>query len=245
MPEPRDEFYVGYLPLPAGHLRFVRIAVPALLWLMVIAAAVIALLQRSPGDAVWDQGKPIERAGILYEKPYPYIVDGSSAIFLVEQGKRGTQERARGLDGKHVRITGWKLERDGREIMELVPEVSGLVAKDPQPSLGDPSTPSIRTFGPTTLRGEIIDYKCYLGAMKPGDGKSHKSCAILCMTGGIPAMLVTHDSGGPRYTLLSDPSGGLIGQDIIELAGEPVEVAGIMDEIGPVRVLKVQSVSRR
>lgn len=242
MAEPRDEFYVGYLPLPAGYLRFIRIAVPSLLWLMVLAAALVALMQRSPGNAVWEDGQPIERTGTLYEKPYPYIVDGGAAVFLVEQGKRGTQDRARGLDGQRVRVTGWRLQRDGREILELVPEASALQPDSGSP-LADPRP--TKTLGPTTLRGEIVDYKCYLGAMKPGDGKGHKACAILCMTGGIPAMLVTHETAGPLYTLLADANGDPIDEAIIAMAAEPVEVSGELVEVGPLRVLKVQSASRR
>jgi len=241
MHEPRDEFYVGYLPMPAGFLRFIRIAVPSLLWVMVLAAAAVALSQRSPGNAVWEDGQPVERIGTLFERPYPHIVDGPSVVFLVEQGKRGTQERAKGLDGAHVRVKGWKLERDGRQILELVPEADALRA--------DPGTPASqvqsRSLGMATLRGEIIDYKCYLGAMKPGDGKAHKACAILCMSGGIPAMLVTREAGEAVYTLLADPAGGPVAQNIIELAGEPVEVSGELVEVGPVRVLKVQRAARR
>ena len=44
-----------------------------------------------------------------------------------------------------------------------------------------------------TLKGEIIDPKCYLGAMKPGGGKTHKACAMRCIAGGIPRRQTGHD----------------------------------------------------
>ncbi len=241
MPDRTDEFYVGYLPIPPGHLRFIRIAVPTLLWLMVLAASAVALFQRAPGDSHWDQGKPIERTGVLHEKPYPCLLSDNSAVFLVEQGKRGAQARARGLDGKRVRVRGWKLDRDGREILELIPEANAI---EPVPDTTI-VTPRRRVIGQATLRGEIVDYKCYLGAMKPGDGKAHKACAILCMTGGIPAMLVSHEPGGPRYTVLVDAQGEPVGKDTIEFAGEPVEVSGQLVEQGPLRLLQLTSIRRR
>ena len=242
MGERHEEFYVGYLPLPSGYIRFVRIAVPSLLWMMVAAAVAIGVLQRSPGEGVWDQGKPVERTGMLYEKPYPHVVNGTSVVFLVEQGKRGSQDRCRGLDGRRVRASGWVVHRDGREILELVPEDSALKPVD---NGGIEAAPTVKDLGSATLRGEIVDYKCYLGAMKPGDGKAHKACAILCMTGGIPAMLVTHEHDGPRHTLLADVSGGPVSEEVIALAAEPVEVSGTLVEVGPVRMLKVREVRRR
>ena len=46
-----------------------------------------------------------------------------------------------------------------------------------------------RAIGEVTLVGEVVDPKCWLGDMKPGDGKAHAACARLCMEGGIPPML--------------------------------------------------------
>jgi hypothetical protein len=242
MPDDRDEFYVGYLPLSTGYLRFIRIAVPSLLWIMVAAAAAIALLQRSPGTALWDQGQPIERTGILRERPYPHIITPDKAIFLVEQGKHGAQERSGGKDGLTVRVKGWGLERDGRDIIELVPESDAIVAV-PAGSTVVSASPEPPTH--TVIRGEIVDYKCYLGAMKPGDGKAHKACAILCMSGGIPAVLVSQTEAGPTYTVLADASGTAVGPDIIELAGEPVEVEGTLVRAGSLSILQVTRVGRR
>ncbi len=239
-----DEFYVGYLPMPAGHLRFIRIAVPAMLWIMVACAAAIAYFQRSPGDAVWDQGNTVNRTGILHELPYPHLMFPAAEtmpVFLVEQGKKGTTARCKGLDGKLVRVTGWRLERDGREILELAPEAKAIGV------LGGevPTVPEDRDLGPVELSGEVVDYKCFLGAMKPGDGKTHKACAALCITGGIPPALVTIDANGRReYLILAYGDGGPMRKWISELAGEPVRISGHLHERGSLRVLWVDSVVR-
>ncbi len=244
MAETRDEFYVGYLPMPAGHLRFVRIAIPLTPWILVACGAVIAYFQRSPGDAVWDQGKTIQRTGVLRERPYPHLVfesETTTPVFLVEQGKRGSAPRCKGLDGTLVRVTGWKLDRDGREIVELAPEPTAI-----ERTPGEvPALSADRDLGSVYIDGEVVDYKCYLGAMKPGDGKTHKACAALCLTGGIPPMLVTLDAnGGRQYVLLAHESGGPMPAWISELAGEPVRVSGHLHEQGNLRILYVESVAR-
>ena len=211
---------------------------------IVFLAAAVSLLQRAPGNARWDQGQPIERTGILRERPYPHIITADNAIFLVEQGKRGAQDRSNGMDGTSVRVKGWKLERDGRDIIELVPESDAIVAAPADPRK-PPAAADARPGGHAIMRGEIVDYKCYLGAMKPGDGKTHKACAILCLSGGIPAVLVSHTAAGPTYTVLADASGGAVGPDIIELAGEPVEAEGNLVRTGPISVLQVSRIGRQ
>jgi nitrite reductase/ring-hydroxylating ferredoxin subunit len=51
--------------------------------------------------------------------------------------------------------------------------------------------------------GPLGDPKCFARAMKPGDGKTHKGCAVLCLRGGIPAVFVAAD----RVYLLVDEAG--------------------------------------
>src|ERR1043165_874111 len=165
MPEPKlaqpDEFYVGYLPIPAGHLRLLRIAIPALLWFLVVSAVIMAALERSPGKAAWDQGKTIERVGVIHEHPYPYLAPTTgdrTPVFLVEQGKRGTQSRVRGREGQLVRATGWRLDRDGREILELIPEQTAIEIVAGLVPLEEPT----RDAGPVPLPGDIVDYNGFL-----------------------------------------------------------------------------------
>jgi hypothetical protein len=181
---------------------------------------------------------------VLWERPYPHLIldpGETTPVFLVEQGKHGSAARCRGLEGSRVRVTGWRLDRDGREVIELVPE-PGAVERLPD----TPAAPyQDRERGPVSLWGEIVDYKCFLGAMKPGDGKAHKACAALCIDGGIPPVLVMLDVAGNRhYTLLASADGGPMGVWASEFAGEPVRVVGRMHEVGSLEVLWVDSVSR-
>ena len=90
------------------------------------------------------------------------------------------------------------------------------------------ATNVIRVRG-QTLVGEIVDTKCYLGAMKPGRGKPHRDCASLCIRGGIPAALLVRTEGGERHLVhLLNPQGQPLGRELLEWVGEPVEVWGTL-----------------
>ncbi len=243
-----DEFYVGYLPLARGQRRWLLMVLPLAVGALLMGVVVIAAAQRIPGRGVWDTGKPVVREGVLRASPYPMVVmDDPEALprFLVEVGKRGAQRRAGVLDGRRVRVTGWPLRRDGREILELVPDGTALVAVSDGPGATGWTLTGER-LGAARLSGEIVDYKCYLGAMKPGDGKAHKACAMLCIGNGIPPMLVTTGAdGSPRYLLLVDGARGAVGARVVELAGEPVEVWGEVERVGRLEVMVVEGVERR
>lgn len=96
---------------------------------------------------------------------------------------------------------------------------------DPAP---DATTNVIRVHGHTLL-GEIVDTKCYLGAMKPGRGKPHRDCASLCIRGGIPAALLVRTASGERHLVhLLNLRGRPLGRELLEWVGEPVEVWGTL-----------------
>jgi hypothetical protein len=95
-------------------------------------------------------------------------------------------------------------------------------------------------MGRATLRGEIVDTKCYLGAMKPGAGRPHKECATLCISGGVPpCLLFCDEQGNARTALLLDPSGGPLSPDAFPFIADPVEVVGDLEEQGGLLRLRV------
>jgi len=230
-PRAAEEFYVGYRAMPPGLRRWVRRLAPTLLAGVALSALTIARLQSDPGAGVWETGAEIVVEGVLRAAPYPMIegAAGGETWLLVETLKRGAQERAASLDGQRVRARGWRVERDGRKILELAPRADALVGEG---AAGAPAG-AARAMGAVTLRGEIMDAKCYLGAMKPGEGKTHKACATLCIRGGIPPALVVRGAGGAaEYFLLTDERGGPAPREILPLVGEPVVVRGEASEGG-------------
>ncbi len=242
-PSDEPEFYVGYLPMPRGAARFVRIAVPGALWIMAIAAAVLSRSQPDAGSGSWDDANLRTFTGVVVASPYPMLMaddrgDGKpGAMLLVEMGKFGGGQRAAPLDGTRATIAGYLLERDGRRMIELAPGTDAF----PLPSGPAANTAlPVRRLGEATLRGEIVDSKCFLGAMRPGEGKTHKECAALCIAGGIPPMLITRDErGDATYYLLTNADGGAIGSEVLPLVADPVEVQGQIEEFGGLLRLRV------
>ncbi|MBI4718532.1 MAG: hypothetical protein HY763_12055 [Planctomycetes bacterium] len=246
--ERRDEFYVGYLPVPPGHLFYLRLLMPLLLWLAVGVAAVVSGSHSDPGAGVWDTGRPQVLEGLLDVAPYPLLRVPSAKLgepfttyLLVETGKFGAGRRAAPHDGRLVRVSGWLIQRDGRRMIELEPG-DGAIEPLESASASDLDRlrrPAAEPRGRVRLRGEIVDSKCYLGVMKPGEGKTHKECATLCISAGIPPMLVTRDASGTRsYFLLVRPDGDAQDARILPLVADPVEVSGTLDRVGDLNILR-------
>ena len=91
-----------------------------------------------------------------------------------------------------------------------------------------------------TLEGEIIDPKCYFGVMKPGFGKIHRSCAVRCISGGIPPVFATSDENNiSEYYLITDEKGKAINKDILAFIGKPSKIKGVVEKIDDWYLLKV------
>jgi hypothetical protein len=90
-----------------------------------------------------------------------------------------------------------------------------------------------------TLRGEIVDSKCFLGVMNPGERTVHRDCARLCLRGGIPPMLLVRGAQGEEaLVLLVSESGAPIGEQLADIAGQPVKVRGLLARDGETLVLR-------
>lgn len=230
--------YVGYLPTPAPHRRLLRVLVPALMVMAVLGAALVGAAQRDPGPAVWHADATTFQ-GTLVLVPYPVLLpdrEGDPPVYLVAENKLG----AAGLEplsGVRVGVRGRVLQRDSAFMLEL-PE-----GTRPTPVPGPTRTLPESTPAPVTLRGEIVDSKCCLGAMKPGEGKTHRACATLCIRGGVPPILVSAgDDGRPVYTLLTTADGGPANDLVLPHIAEPVRVRGRLTSPGGVRVLAVDAI---
>ncbi len=235
-----ERIYVGYLPMPRGTRKPLLLIVGGLMWAILFASLAIALSQRDPGSAVW--GTNLESfEGTLFESPYPVLVtDRGETLMIVRMGKFGGRgEGVGGLDGRRVRAHGRLLTRDGRRLIELADasELDSSVVED----LGPGAAPSERTaLSGEILGGEIVDYKCFLGAMKPGDGKAHQACATLCITGGIPPVLVSkNDDGSNHYQLILGANGEPIHEQLTGFIGIPVEVRGNAERWGDLEVIRL------
>ena len=104
------------------------------------------------------------------------------------------------------------------------------------------SSPTDRTsHGYAEFTGEIVDTKCYLGVMNPGEGKVHRSCAARCISGGVtPALAV-----GGRLLILVGADDHALSSEILPFAGERVAVAGEWIEAGGIEVLRASPAAFR
>jgi hypothetical protein len=241
-----DPFFIGWLKMPAAYRRFLVPVVAVLLLGVAGVAFAVAFLQRDPGKGIWDTDRVQTFNGIVYSRPYAWLrVPGANpgapprAYLLVEEGKFGALPRVESIlrgqtDGRAVRVKGTLLHRDGRSMIELTEGEEGLRPLNDdearQLSVTAPLLPQL-IAEQTTLDGQIIDPKCYLGAMKPGGGKTHKSCAMLCVSGGIPPMLVTRDSDKHEtFYLLTTADGGPANELVLPFVGDAVTISGRLEK---------------
>jgi hypothetical protein len=155
-----------------------------------------------------------------------------SRYLLVAPGKHGADSLVAGFEGKHVRLQGQLICREGGTMVEVTPGSIALV------DTASPSQEPTRDLGEVTVTGEIVDSKCYLGVMNPGNGKVHRDCAARCLSGGIPPVLVTTD--GRDQFLLVDSEGHTLGHEALrEFIAEPITVRGRLLQQGDSRLLMI------
>lgn len=241
------DFFVGYLPMPRTLRRFTLIATAALLALVLGAGFVLARSTTGGGRAHFAGGASQGVIGVLTARPTailwtldPTVAGGVRGTLLVRQGKFGLDAPAAALDGQVVRIDGSNIERDGRRMVELahLPTAAAADLSD-----ADRARIAARThaeLGELTLQGEIVDSKCFLGRMRPGDRRTHRACAQLCIAGGIPAILVARNAQGQELQyVLAARKGGPIRDAVLPFVGEPVRVTGSAVAEGDVMILRV------
>ena len=241
-----DEFYVGYLPLPEGLKRFLFVLVPVLIVVVLGLSFTITSQQSDPGPGTWDLSQTVTYTGTYQATPYPMLTvaddttDEPRQILLISMGKLGGKDLGLPVDGGAFSVAGYPIERgEGTLLLTVETPSTDIQAQNPVESKVE-----TQALGAQTLAGQIIDPKCYFGAMKPGEGKVHKACATLCIKGGIPPMFMTTNPAGERsYDLLLDEDGsGITGEHLEALLpyiADPVQIAGQVGRVGSMLVFKI------
>jgi len=240
-----SEFYVGYLPkAPAGIARRVKTLIAIVLVLGAIAAIAFARVQKTFAPSAFEYGKERTFEGIIETRPFPALVTtGSGATdtqtkryLLVATGKHGADSQVQPYTGRTVRLRGTLIYRDDQSMIELVKDSVAVTADTRQ--VPAPMT----NLGTFTLNGEIVDSKCYLGVMNPGNGKLHRDCAVRCLSGGIPPIFATNDFRGiPAILLLTDRAGKpLPKQAFLNRVAQPVRAYGKVLQTGDTLLLQIE-----
>lgn len=242
-----DALYVGYLPAPRGVARFARRSAECLAAVAVVVALATAAAQRPQGRGEFHAGEASRTTVTAYLSPIPLCLwedNHGVARWLLVVGERkfGAPEAfervALGAPTEAVGIVIAAPDGSSPGCFEFATEQPGEAGASSRIEGAKPAAATERALGRRTLRGQIIDPKCHFGAMKPGEGKVHRACAVRCLSGGIPAVLMVRErdeaaaasTGAPGervafYTLL-DTRGELANHAVLDHVAENVEITG-------------------
>ena len=218
-------FFVGWMGLPRGLRLFMALVLATLAIVDVGLAAGLYVAQPPRQTGLWDPSGEQEVKGALVTEPYPMIrvpaTDKAPAalVLLADEWKFGLPLGPDFHDGDLVRVTGYAIRRGDVTVLQVDNKLERLGRATPAPAL--------QQDGERTLSGEIVDSKCWTGAMNPGEGKTHKGCGSLCLLGGIPALFIaTGADGVTRWYVLADNEGHSLGEGIRARIGERLTLTG-------------------
>ena len=233
----QDDFFIGWsADTPRRDRRFMLGAGLALIPGAGALAAVLAPDPTPLGEGFWDQGEVRTLRGWLDAEPYPALrtldLDGEArTVFLATSGK-SVPSLEPSLVGRAVSVIGTLIVRGRNAMMALASMEPATQEHGGERSVID--------HGPAMLVGEILDAKCWFGAMRPGSGPTHKACAALCARGGLPLAfcqigLCGDDGVAP---LLLDDTGRAFGREILPYLADPVALIGRMIEVDAVMQIR-------
>jgi hypothetical protein len=230
-----NEFYIGWQArAPAVFVKHIRKAVLVVFALALLIGFLLSSSQKKFSTASFEFGKLTEIKGVYYNQPVPLLKvfdknNLSITLPLVGYGKHGAgtalmqleKDKKVSLNGKEITLRGTLLYSDGKILLQI--------DKNGNPILHIGTASSVqqqqKDLGIQTIRGEIIDPKCYFGVMKPGEGKAHRDCAIRCILGGIPPVLHVQNAKGENdYYLVVGENGEPMNEAVQHFVAEPVNL---------------------
>jgi hypothetical protein len=242
-----DEFYIGYESgMPRSVARGVRIAV-AFAIVAVLALAVIATAsQRALAVSSFDFGHRQSWTGRLVRVPAPALLvpaaHGYQWFWLVGRGKHGAEPAIATTPDGWATVAGALISRDRWRMIEVA---SARASAPPDNAPSDP--PAAEDDGvELTVHGEIVDSKCFLGVMNPGERVVHRDCAIRCLSGGVPPMLSYATEDGSRdLAVLVDARGRLLHDALHHTVGQQMTVRGRLFTLNGQPVFRLASLAGR
>ena len=233
----QDEFYIGWQEKAPQKIaqkgrRFV--------WVILVLSVLLAFgwvsSQRGFADSKFELGKLSEIEGVLTMKPAPMLKLNYKgqihSVVLIGFGKYAAEaslkaieeQLGESLEGKAIRLRGTLIYHNGKTLLELTEGVDAYIGASQQ---SVPASNPVRNLGQQSLMGEILDPKCALGVMKPGFGKPHRSCAVRCLSGGIPAVMrIKNSEGEENYCLIVGQGGEPINEDLLPYVADQVRICG-------------------
>lgn len=232
-----DNFYIGWQDkIPAKTKSTNRRFIFLVFGIMFITTVVYVMSQKGFPASSYEFGNITEHEGYIFLEPTPVLVSIDDqgirhSNVLIGYGKFGAdsdliqwqESNGKLLQGKYVKVRGTLVSFAGEELIELTEMASSIELLDENRILDRVS----QTKGALILEGEIVDPKCFFGAMKPGEGKIHRSCAIRCLSGGIPPMFAAAD--GTFHILLLQKDTPV--SSLFEMVAQQIKIEGEVEII--------------
>ena len=244
-----NEMFIGWARAPAIDRRFLLGAIPLALAGAGGLSYAIASQLDDPGAGSWQTGQLHSVKGLYSTSPYPHIrvadparPGGIRTVLVVTEGKCTNVLQKKPQSYRPVTAQGVLIERKNRQMLEVPPLLHKWLAdsSDIDPVfVAAQSRLEPTPMGELSLRGTIVDSKCFFGVMRPSRGVVHKACASLCIRGGVPPSFWVRDGKGEeRVLLMTTRSGEAISLDILPLVAEPVTVKGQIVRMGDILQLR-------
>jgi hypothetical protein len=233
-------FFIGWAGLPPGLRRFMIATLAVFAAIDLGLAAALYLAQPAVGSGAWDMSGTQQITGTLITRPAPMLlVDTAAAtpahlVMLTDEWKFGVQLGTDIHDGDRVRASGYALHRADLTMLQLDRDLERVGG-------ATPPAPALRSDGEHDLTGEIVDGKCWTGAMNPGAGKTHKGCGSLCLLGGVPALFIASEgaAGPTRWYVIADETGASLGEGLRARLGERLTLHGTVMSGGGLHEFRV------
>lgn len=245
----KDEFYVSYIAgsLGAKTKNTLKRFVAIIILLIIVAVLFFSLTQKPFKNSSFELTSTTKIVGTFHQDPYPMLrvqvaKNTFKNILLLGFGKSSANpflkklmNEVKDLNGKNLQIEGNLIYYNGKALLQITDDEKVTLATNLTTKL-----PLKETISDITLQGEIIDPKCYFGVMKPGKGKIHRSCAVRCISGGIPPVLATTDKNNiAQYFLLTDLQGKPIHTNVLPFVGKPSKIKGLVEKMEDWYFLKI------
>jgi len=251
------DFYIGWQDKASpAFAKPVRWVVIGLFVLIPVVAVLLVWQQRGFSDGVFEYGTLTTVEGQFIQEPVPFLrisvqskpgaTPTYERLLLIGFGKHGAESTIEQWEQKHgsltdktLKVSGTLIYYNGQAALELTEQADALLAVS-TPKIT--STPVSILLGRTEVTGEITDPKCFLGVMKPGDGRPHRSCAVRCIAGGIPPLLYTTDPQrtGTGYILVG-ANGQPINAQMLGFVGKNVRMQGQLERADNWLILRVDA----
>jgi len=244
-----DDFYVGYQEeAPERQAQFIKRKVGVIFVVLISVALLFSLGQAPFKNSTFELGNLRELSGTFYHAPYPMlrvkIKNTYKDILLVGFGKFGVDQSFQNSgiinllpkDGSELILKGTMIYYDGKALFQTEANLEGTY----EVSDWKEYVLESKSLGVQSLKGEVVDPKCYFGVMKPGNGKIHRSCATRCLSGGIaPVFITTNQKGYHEYYILTDIDGKKLGREILEYVGKPSMLEGEVWDLGEWKQMRI------